>query len=46
MAVTLPKVRVCRETSQKKRPGVHSKCRTSNSKNSKLYVKKYRGQGK
>ena len=46
MAVSLPKVRVCHETSKKKRPGVHSKCRTSNSKNSKLYVKKYHGQGK
>ena len=31
---------------KKKRPGVHSKCRTSNSKNSKHYKKKYRGQGK
>jgi len=30
----------------KKRPGVHSKCKTSNSKNSKFYKKKYRGQGK
>ena len=30
---------------QKKRPGVHSKSKTSNSKNSKNYVKKYRGQG-
>ena len=31
---------------RKKRPGVHSKCKTSNSKNSKFYKKKYRGQGK
>ncbi len=31
---------------QKKRPGVHSKSKTSNSKNSKNYVKKYRGQGR
>lgn len=46
MASSLPKVRVYQETSKKKRPGVHSKCRTSNSKNSKFYVKKYRGQGK
>lgn len=46
MAASLPKVGVCHETSKKKRPGVHSKCRTSNSKNSKLYVKKYHGQGK
>ncbi len=28
------------------RKGVHSKCKTSNSKNSKHYRKKYRGQGK
>ena len=31
---------------KKKRPGVHSKKRTSNSKNSKNYVKTYRGQGR
>ena len=31
---------------QKKRPGVHSKCRTSNSKQAKNYKKKYRGQGR
>ncbi len=30
----------------KKRPGIHSKSKTSNSKNSKNYVKKYRGQGR
>jgi|TARA_A100000171_G_C2132087_1_gene147431 hypothetical protein len=29
-----------------KRPGVHAKSKTSNSKQSKNYVKKYRGQGK
>jgi hypothetical protein len=29
----------------KKRPGVHAKSKTSNNKNSKNYVKKYRGQG-
>jgi|TARA_R110000744_G_scaffold322104_3_gene428117 hypothetical protein len=29
-----------------KRPGVHAKSKTSNSKNSKNYVKKYIGQGK
>jgi hypothetical protein len=29
-----------------KRPGVHSKSKTSNLKSSKNYVKKYRGQGK
>jgi len=34
------------EVSKKRRPGVHSKCRTSKSKNSKHYVKPYRGQGK
>jgi hypothetical protein len=28
-----------------KRPGVHSKKKSSNSKNSKNYKKKYRGQG-
>ena len=31
---------------QKKRPGVHSKCKTSKLKSSKNYKKKYRGQGK
>lgn len=31
---------------KKKRPGVHSKKRTSNLKSSKHYTKKYRGQGK
>ncbi len=30
----------------KKRPGIHSKSKTSSSKNSKNYVKKYRGQGR
>jgi hypothetical protein len=29
-----------------KRPGVHAKTKTSRSKSSKNYVKKYRGQGK
>jgi len=28
------------------RPGVHAKSKTSNLKQSKNYVKKYRGQGK
>jgi hypothetical protein len=28
------------------RPGVHSKCKTSNNKHSKHYKKKYRGQGR
>ena len=31
---------------QKKRPGVHAKTKTSKSKNSKYYKKKYVGQGK
>ena len=31
---------------KKKRPGIHSKCKTSNLKSSKHYKKKYRGQGK
>jgi len=33
-------------TNKKTRPGVHSKTNTSNSKSSKNYKKKYRGQGK
>lgn len=35
-----------RDTVQKKRPGVHSKNGSSKSKKSKLYKKKYRGQGR
>ena len=31
---------------KKKRPGVHSKSKTSRSKNAKHYKKKYRGQGR
>lgn len=31
---------------RKKRPGRHSKKKTSNRKDSKFYRKKYRGQGK
>ncbi len=31
---------------KKKRPGVHSKTKTSRSKGSKNYVKAYRGQGR
>ena len=31
---------------QKKRPGVHSKCKTSKMKNSKNYKKSYKGQGR
>ena len=34
------------ETTKKKRPGVHAKTKNSRSKNSKNYVKKYRGQGR
>lgn len=30
---------------RKKRPGVHSKCRTSGLKTSKHYKKTYKGQG-
>jgi hypothetical protein len=29
-----------------KRPGVHAKTKSSNSKSSKNYLKKYKGQGK
>ena len=46
MAITLPKVRGYKEEPKKKRPGVHSKCKSSKNKNSKHYVKPYRGQGK
>ena len=31
---------------KKKRPGVHAKTKTSKLKQSKNYVKKYKGQGK
>ncbi len=31
---------------KKKRPGVHAKSKNSNCKQSKNYVKKYRGQGR
>ena len=31
---------------QKKRAGVHAKTKTSKIKSSKLYAKKYKGQGK
>ena len=34
------------EKPKKKRPGVHSKSKNSNSKNAKHYSKKYRGQGR
>jgi len=35
-----------RESSKKRRPGVHSKKKNSGLKTSKNYKKKYRGQGK
>jgi hypothetical protein len=35
-----------RVKTRKKRPGVHAKSKTSNSKNSVNYKKKYIGQGK
>lgn len=35
-----------RAKSDTKRPGVHAKSKTSNSKRSKNYKKKYRGQGR
>ena len=34
------------EKTRVKRKGVHSKCKTSNSVESKLYKKKYKGQGR
>lgn len=34
------------KTPKKERPGVHSKSKTSKLKSSKLYKKRYRGQGK
>tara|TARA_R100001509_G_C4798595_1_gene192273 strand:- start:111 stop:245 length:135 start_codon:yes stop_codon:yes gene_type:complete len=35
-----------REKKKIKRPGIHSKCKTSNLKGSKNYKKKYNGQGR
>lgn len=35
-----------RKNPKKKRPNVHSKKRTSNSKRAKNYKKKYKGQGR
>jgi hypothetical protein len=35
-----------REKTKVRRPGVHAKTRNSNNKQSKNYVKKYRGQGR
>ncbi len=37
---------IYREKKKVKRPGVHSKTKTSKIKTSKLYQKKYRGQGR
>tara|TARA_B100000963_G_scaffold70100_2_gene58442 strand:+ start:651 stop:785 length:135 start_codon:yes stop_codon:yes gene_type:complete len=34
------------QSSNKKRPGVHAKSKTSGLKSSKNYKKKYRGQGR
>ena len=34
-----------KEKSKVRRPGVHAKTKTSNNKQSKNYVKKYKGQG-
>lgn len=31
---------------RKKRPGIHSKCKSSNSKNAKHYKKSYKSQGR
>lgn len=31
---------------RKKRKGIHSKCKSSKNKNSKNYVKSYKGQGR
>ncbi len=34
-----------KEKTKVRRPGVHAKTKTSNNKQSKNYVKKYKGQG-
>ena len=39
-------VTVFEKKAKKKRKGVHAKSKTSKLKSSKLYKKKYRGQGK
>lgn len=31
---------------RKKRPGIHSKCKASNMKGARNYIKLYKGQGK
>ena len=35
-----------KEKSKVRKPGVHAKTKTSNNKQSKNYVKKYKGQGR
>ncbi len=35
-----------KEKTKVRRPGVHAKTKTSNNKQSKNYVKKYKGQGR
>ena len=35
-----------KEKTKVRRPGVHAKSKSSNNKQSKNYVKKYRGQGR
>lgn len=39
-------VKVFSERKKKTRPGVHAKSKTSKSKSSKNYKKKYKGQGR
>ena len=46
MAKNPPAIVSIRIQGKKHRKGIHSKCRNSNAKASKLYVKPYRGQGK
>ena len=40
------KVFVYREKKRVRRPGIHSKTKTSNHKTSRFYKKKYKGQGR
>lgn len=46
MAKVTGGISVILEKPKKKRPGVHSKCKTSGLKSSKNYKKAYRGQGR
>ena len=46
MAKVAPVIAGIRKKDHKRRPGVHSKNKTSRLKSSKNYVKKYRGQGR